>query len=900
MHRHRKAWRLVQSSCSQSRSAATAAQTKDQVRTASCPPALPSHPISINPSADTGKQRGTDKWFRPPPPRPPLLAARPTDTRLKPTSPSSSTKPQQLSKASPPVDALNKWARNTPVSSSHVPHRDESALSHENIPPSRSDPRLQRDVAPHQDPLATSKSASRQSMSSAQQGSHTSHQRQSLMERTFGSRPSINSGVSEPPIRTRSERDIPWRSPSKIDPPTLASRYVRSERPSRTAFKERGSLLSKIRQNAYPTDSMQPVQIPNSNKVKKTKVVEKRASADVYIPSTVSVGTLARLLGVRLEQLQRQMRQAGMAEEAEYDHVLTSDYAVLLAEEFGRHPIVNDEAAFDVYPPPPHSHPSCLESRPPVVTIMGHVDHGKTTLLDSLRSSSVAKGEAGGITQHIGAFSVPVPATSSNVDGPRSITFLDTPGHAAFSAMRARGAGVTDIIVLVVAADDGIMPQTKEVINLIKKEASKTGVVVAINKVDKPGVDVDAVQKALMAEDLQLEVFGGDIPSVEVSGLSGQGLPTLVETLSAIAEMQDLRAEKDGPIQGYVLESKVHKGLGPVATVLVLRGCLKPGSHIISGVSHAKVRAMNDSTGASVKEAYPGTAITVSGWKSLPNAGDEVLQGTETEVKKAVANRVRKAEIEATLVDVEAINSTRRQERERRELELEIGDLAKEFPSQSTSQPTEKGPKQLRLIIKADVSGSAEAVEGALQGIGNKEAVTRVVSSSVGDISESDVMMAKAVGGTIVGFSVSTPRAIETLAAQNDVPIVTSNVIYRLMDSIKERVIGLLPVIIETRVTGEAVVLQLFDIQLKAKQTKTVAGCRVVNGVVEKGKFARLVRNGDIIHEGMLDTVRIMKKDVTEVRKGTECGLCFGTTFADLQEGDVIQVYEKLEKPGVL
>ncbi|KAG6845233.1 hypothetical protein H0H87_012225 [Tephrocybe sp. NHM501043] len=669
-------------------------------------------------------------------------------------------------------------------------------------------------------------------------------------------------------------------------------RYARpDQRSSRTAYKERGTLLSRGYRDDAELDQPQK-QVKKVNK----NVVVKKVSADVFIPSTVSVGTLARLLGVRLEKLQQKMRLSGMSEEAEYDHVLTSDYAVLLAEELGRNPIVNDEAAFDIYPPPPHPNPSILQSRPPVVTIMGHVDHGKTTLLDTLRSASVAKGEAGGITQHIGAFSVPVPVSSGSTEGPRSITFLDTPGHAAFSAMRARGAGVTDIVVLVVAADDGIMPQTKEVINLIKKDGGKVGVVVAINKVDKPGVNVDAVQKALLAEDVQLEAFGGDIPSVEVSGLTGHGLPTLVETLSAIAEMQDLRAEREGPIQGYVLESKVHKGLGPVATVLILRGSLQTGTHIISGLSQAKVRVMTDSTGATVKAAYPGMAITVSGWKSVPNAGDEVLQGTEVEVKKAIANRERKAEIEATLVDVEAINASRRQEREKRILELELGGEA----SKQTTPQTEEGLKELRLIIKADVSGSAEAVEGALQGIGNKEAITRVLSSGVGDVSESDVMMAKAIGGTIVGFSVKTPRAIETLAAQNGVPIISSNIIYRLMEIVKEKIIALLPVIIETRVTGEATVLQLFDIQLKAKQTKRVAGCRVTNGIIEKVRFARLVRNGTVLHEGSLDTMRILKKDVTEVRKGTECGLCFGPTFSDLQEGDVIQMYDKIEKPGIL
>ncbi|KAF8894477.1 P-loop containing nucleoside triphosphate hydrolase protein [Infundibulicybe gibba] len=584
------------------------------------------------------------------------------------------------------------------------------------------------------------------------------------------------------------------------------------------------------------------------------------------------------------------MRQAGMMDEATYDYVLTSDYAALLTEEFGRNPIINDEAAFDIHPPPLNSTPSTLPTRPPVVTIMGHVDHGKTTLLDTLRSSSVAKGEAGGITQHIGAFSVPVPGGEC---GQRSITFLDTPGHAAFSAMRARGASVTDIVVLVVAADDGIMPQTKEVINLIKKDDGKVGVVVAINKVDKPGCDIEAVQKALMAENIQLEALGGDIPSVNVSGLTGEGLSELVETLSLMAEMQDLRAERAGPVQGYVLESKVLKGLGPVATVLILRGCLMPGTHIISGVSHGKVRVMNDPTGAAVKAAYPGMAITVCGWKTLPQAGDEVLQGTEAEIKKALSNRLRKSEVEASLVDVEAINSTRRLERERRELGVES---TNESPDKDTDP---EGPKELRLIIKADVSGSAEAVVGALQGIGNKEAMTKIVSSSVGDITESDVMMAKATGGIIVAFSVSVPRAIQSLAAQNGISICSSSIIYRLMDDIKERVIGLLPVITETKVTGEATVLQLFDIQLKAKQTKKVAGCRVINGIVEKIRFARVIRDGSIIHEGTLDTMRHLKKDVTEVRKGSECGLSFNG-FSDLRDGDLIQMYQKIEKPGIL
>ncbi|KAJ4001485.1 hypothetical protein F5050DRAFT_1560782 [Lentinula boryana] len=631
---------------------------------------------------------------------------------------------------------------------------------------------------------------------------------------------------------------------------------------------------------------------PRERLRKKKVFVERKVSVDVYIPSVVSVGQLAQLLDVRLARLQRKMEQAGMGEETSYDHVLTSDYAVLLAEEFGKNPIVNDEMAFDIYPSPPHPKLGSLPLRPPIVTIMGHVDHGKTTLLDTLRSTSVAKGEAGGITQHIGAFSVPVPSTS-NDNVLKTITFLDTPGHAAFSAMRARGAGVTDIIVLVVAADDGIMPQTHEVINLIKKEQDKVGVVVAINKVDKPGISIEAVQTSLLAEGLQLEQYGGDIPAVNVSGKTGEGLPSLVETLSAIAEMQDLRAEQEGPVHGYVLESNMHKGLGPVATVLVLRGSLKIGSHIISGLSYARVRVMNDSNGKPVKAATPGMAVTISGWKTLPSAGSDVLQGSEADIKKAIANRQRKAEIESSLADMEAINSTRRQDREKRELELQSG---KDVVA-SEEQP-EHGPKELRLVIKADVSGSAEAVVGALQGIGNDVAITKVISSGVGDVTESDVTLAQTAGGMIVAFNVNASKQIQSAAAQKNVTILSSGVIYKLMDDVQDHVIKLLPVIVEKKITGEAQVLQIFDIQAK-KQVVKVAGCRVTNGMVERSKQARVIRNGETVHEGPVETLRVVKKDVMEVRKGSEFGLSLAN-FSGLQAGDSIQMFTIIEKPGVL
>ncbi|KAJ6500507.1 translation initiation factor IF-2 [Mycena sanguinolenta] len=796
----------------------------------------------------------------------------PPPSRSSPQHTASTARPQLQRDQAPHLEpqgleAKDKWARSG----------------------SPTDSQLQRDVAPHLDPQTLqpkekwARTSTKPSTSSQPREPRSQAETQAQAPTQTQTHPAHSS--AEFPI----PEDILIAATPEIVSPSEAGSIDKQHR-LKNAFKERGSWLK--------ADAPKPVVETKTNALKVKKIrtfVEKRVDEDVYIPSTVSVGHLARLLSVKLEDLQDKMFQAGMGAQASFDYVLTSDYAVLLAEEFGRRPTVNDEAAFDLFPPPPHPNPDTLPNRPPVVTIMGHVDHGKTTLLDSLRSSSVAAGEVGGITQHIGAFSVPVSSTS----GPQSITFLDTPGHAAFSAMRARGAQVTDIIVLVVAADDGVMPQTREVIELIKKDREKVGAVVAINKVDKPGSNVDAVQKALLVEDIHLEEFGGDIPSVEVSGLTGKGLPDLVETISLISEIQDLRAEPEGNVFGYVLESKVVKGLGSIATVLVLRGCLKPGSHILSGLHHAKVRLMHDSNGKMVKTASPGLAVTVSGWKSLPNAGDEVLQGTESEIKRAIVNRQRKADIEASLVDLEAINATRQQERDRRQAEADAEATGEEVESAKHKDEEPAGPKELRLLIKADVSGSAEAVEGALQGIGNHLAMSKVLSSGVGAILESDVMMAKTVGATIVGFSVPCSRAVELLASQNSVPIIRSDIIYRLMEDVKARVIGLLPTTTESRVTGEAKVLQLFQITVKGKKLKTVAGSRIINGLVEKNKLARVVRNGDVVFEGSFETMRHFKKDVTELRKGTECGLNLAG-FDELQVDDVIQTYETIEIPGVL
>ncbi|KAL4258479.1 TRAFAC class translation factor GTPase superfamily protein [Pleurotus pulmonarius] len=882
MHR-RQAIQAVRATCTQSRNSATAARAK---------PASWETDSAVSPSSPNkwGRQlpifstrreglNSTGKWARPTTEAP---GTTPHPTAFTPNSTQGRT-PNQASSSKHPLPP--KFALSSQRNPPSIPSNPRS-----NLPQRTTTPRVTRlNQGPPNSSMSkwTREAPPHPTQRSQQPGQGSSRPDFSSSTSTTRSSPSQNANSisfarSDTDLARGSNRDklAALVKLPRVDGASNTDANNEGRQHSRVVRKDRTSILARRGDNvAIPSHSrVSHKHGDHTLKVKRKKTSlpkEKQVAADVYIPSTVSVGTLSRLLGVKLETLQRRMFRAGMGDESSYDHVLTSDYAVLLAEEFGRNPIVNDEAAFDIYAPPAHPDPSKLPSRPPVVTIMGHVDHGKTTLLDTLRSASVAKSEAGGITQHIGAFSVPVPNSGGPSGSPESITFLDTPGHAAFSAMRARGARVTDIVVLVVAADDGIMPQTKEVINLVKQDEGKVGVVVAINKVDKPDVNIDFVQKALLAEGMQLEAFGGDVPSVEVSGLTGHGLPNLVETLSAMAEMQDLRAEREGPVLGYVLESRVQKGLGPVATVLVLRGCLKTGSHIISGVTHAKVRAMNDSSNKSVKAVYPGTAVTVSGWKSLPDAGDEVLQASE---------------------DVGAINANRKLERERRELELASPET---HPAPTSAHDSSDDQKVLRLIVKGDVSGSVEAVVGALEGIGNHLASVKVVSSGVGDITESDVTMAKAVDGIVVGFSVTTPRAMEMLAAQNQVSILSSGIIYRLMDEVKSRLVALLPPVLESKVIGEATVLQLFDIHLKAKTIKKVAGCRVVNGIIEKSRNARVIRDGVTIHDGTLDTMRYLKKDVTEVRKGSECGVSFGD-FSGLQEGDLIQMYQVIEKPATL
>ncbi|GAA5896379.1 hypothetical protein JCM6882_000999 [Rhodosporidiobolus microsporus] len=657
--------------------------------------------------------------------------------------------------------------------------------------------------------------------------------------------------------------------------------------------------------------------------------VRERVLRKVELPSTLRLDNLVNILKLRLFTVQKAAERIGLTD-VRADRLLTSEDASLLCLELGFDPIIDDEAAFDLYalPPPTAAELATLPLRPPITGIFGHVDHGKTSLLDALRSTTVAAGEAGGITQHIGAFEVPVASMVANLrakaegkpapplkphkDGDATITFLDTPGHAAFTAMRSRGAGVTDVVVLVVAADDGVKPQTEEVIALIKSAGDSLGVVVALTKVDKPGVDTLKVKQGLMAAGVEIEDFGGDVPCVEVSSLTGKGMPELLETVSAIAEVRELKASREGRVEGRVIESRVEKGRGNVATVLVLRGCLKPSSSLVAGTTWARVRTLLPPSGRAIPAAYPGQPVEVTGWKDLPSAGDLVLEApSEDDAKRAVANRLRRVEDEKMWSDVEVINEKQRRDAEILQLRREEEEKARAkglkgnavvYAGNAAVEGLEDGAgagdvKELLLIVKADVSGTVEAVVGALEGIGNKEAKVKILSSAVGEVTQADVEMAKAVGATIIGFNVKAAGSIMKEAAKGPTPVAvhTSPIIYRLVDTVRQATADLLPKTVETRVHGEATVQMVFEISVKGrKEPKKIAGSKVFNGTFAKARKARLVRKGEVLFTGTVSTLKQVKKDVDQIPKGVECGIAL-EEWDDIVEGDTLQSIEEIE-----
>ena len=579
---------------------------------------------------------------------------------------------------------------------------------------------------------------------------------------------------------------------------------------------------------------------------KKEKAAQKRAlpSTPVYLPEYISVGNLARVLRVRVEDFSKKMRSLGF-EETNNDHVLDSEDAGLIAAEFNFEPVIDAASENqDLQARPPAENKSLLPSRPPIVTIMGHVDHGKTTLLDYLRKSSVAASEHGGITQHIGAFSVPMP-------GGRQITFLDTPGHAAFLSMRQRGANVTDIVILVVAADDSVKPQTVEAIK--HAQAAKVPMIVAINKIDKEDKNIDRVKQDLARYGVEIEDFGGDTQVVCVSGKTGQGLDELEDAAVALADIIDMRAEVDGEAEGWVLEATTKKA-GRVATVLVKRGTIRPGDIIVAGSTWAKIRTLKNEAGTQVPQAGPGTPVEVDGWKDQPMAGDEVLQAvTEQQAKSTVNFRLAKAEKEQMAADMSAVNESRRLEQEKRD----ASDNASSTPPAGTSTasttndlPPATSTNQdtiltLPILLKADVSGSIEACLNAITALGNHTIHPQVLRSAVGPISESDISLAASAGAQIVSFNQTTSSEIIRLAERENVKLVEENVIYRLTDLVKGALETLLPVKVEIKVLGEAEIAKGFEVGIGGSRTVWVAGCRVRNGLIAKKVKVRVLRGGE-------------------------------------------------------
>ncbi|KAJ3020389.1 hypothetical protein HKX48_000858 [Thoreauomyces humboldtii] len=622
---------------------------------------------------------------------------------------------------------------------------------------------------------------------------------------------------------------------------------------------------------------------------------------DLYIGEGVSVANLSTLMGVTYPILTRKMKRLGL-ENTEPDYVLHCEMASLIALEFGMNPIVSVAPEADITARPEPEDWSSYPSRPPVVTIMGHVDHGKTTLLDSLRMTSVASGEAGGITQHIGAFSVLLPSQ-------KRITFLDTPGHAAFSAMRQRGAQCTDIVVLVVAADDGVMPQTVEAIK--HSLNANVPIIVAINKCDKPDVNTRKIKEGLLRYDVVLEEFGGEIPAVEVSGLTGKGLDELEETIVTLAEVLDIRGDSTGAVEGVVVESKLVRGKGNVATVLVRRGKLTPGTVVVAGNSWSKVRVMHDEHGEEVLEAGPSLPVEVMGWRELPAAGDEVL-GIDIETarsiigdprkdaekavldaaKKVVDGRVERARREQAIADIGLLNEKRMKEKQDRADEKEKDPKDSVDAASTVKEPT---IPVLNILLKADVHGSLEALSDAIGGLPAHEARCVITGSGVGSVTDSDVDTAVATKSTIIAFNLATDKRTQSRAVAAGVDIKSHQIIYRLLDDLKDMLSDLLPPDIIIEVNGEAEILQVFNINVKAKILESIAGCRISTGKVMRSNLVRVVRDGKVVYDGKLKTFRHHKKDINEGSKGLECGMGF-EGFEGFQEGDVVQAYTRTEK----
>ena len=577
---------------------------------------------------------------------------------------------------------------------------------------------------------------------------------------------------------------------------------------------------------------------------------------EVHVPETITVGDLAHKMAVKASEVIKVLMKLGQM--VTINQVLDQETAMIIVQEMGHTAIAakldDPETFLEEEDQAPHEVE--LQPRAPVVTVMGHVDHGKTSLLDYIRRAKVAAGEAGGITQHIGAYHVTTPRGM--------ITFLDTPGHEAFTAMRARGAKATDIVILVVAADDGVMPQTKEAIAHAK--AAGVPIVVAINKIDKPEANPERVKQELVTEQVVPEEYGGDSPFVAVSAKTGQGIDELLENVLLQAEVLELKAPVEAPAKGLVIEAQLDKGRGPVATVLVLSGTLKRGDAVLAGSSYGRVRAMLDETSRPVQSAGPSIPVEIQGLSEVPTAGEEII----------VLGDERKAR-EIALFRQGKFRDVKLAKQQAAKLENMFDQMA-------------EGTKTLNLIIKSDVQGSQEALVHALTRLSTEEIKVQVVHAAVGGITESDVNLAIASQAVIIGFNTRADAGSRKLAEQNGIDIRYYNIIYEAVDEIKAAMSGMLTPEKREEVLGLVEVRQVFRIT----KVGTVAGCRVQSGVVRRSAQVRVLRDNVVIHTGELDSLKRFKDDVREVQEGFECGLSL-KNFQDLEEGDQLEVFEVKE-----
>ncbi len=585
---------------------------------------------------------------------------------------------------------------------------------------------------------------------------------------------------------------------------------------------------------------------------------KEKIAREVVLPETITIQELASRMSERgVDVIKLLMKQGQMAKITD---VIDADTAQLIAEELG-HTVKRvaesdvEEGLFDT----PDTDADLLP-RPPVVTIMGHVDHGKTSLLDAIRHANVVSSEAGGITQHIGAYQVAAPNGTL-------ITFIDTPGHAAFTAMRARGAKVTDIVVLVVAADDGVMPQTVEAITHAR--AAGVPLIVAINKIDKPDAKPERVRTELLQHEVQVESLGGETLEVDVSATRGTNLDKLLDAITLQAEVLDLKADPARAAEGTVIEARLDRGRGPVATVLVQRGTLHVGDLIVGGSQWGRVRALIDDKGETRQEAGPSTPVEVLGFSGSPEAGDRVA---------VVETEARAREI------------TEYRERQRREKAAVRGGVARGSLADMMSQLKTAGRKEFPLVIKGDVQGSVEAIVATLEKLNTDEVAARVIHAGVGGITESDITLAEASNAAVIGFNVRAHKEAREMAEQAGIEIRYYNIIYNLVDDVKAAMSGLLPPTLREEMLGNAQILEIFTISKVGK----VAGCRVTDGVVQRGANVRLIRDNVVVHEGKLSTLKRFKDEVKEVVAGQECGMAF-ENYQDMRVGDVIECYNVQE-----